>query len=65
MDSLSYLHPDSNALADRLDQLVDDMIVVGDLLELSDVATDDPKVKGTWVFARHLLSWFVRVEASS
>ena len=51
MDSLSYLHPDSNALADRLDQLVDDMIVVGDLLELSDVATDDPKVKGTWVFA--------------
>ena len=51
MDSLSYLHSDNSALAERLDQLVDDMIVVGDLLELSDVATDDLEVKGTWVFA--------------
>jgi len=50
-ESLSYLYPDSGALADRLDELIEIMIVAGDLLELSDVATDDPNVKGTWVFA--------------
>lgn len=50
-ESLLYLHPDSGALADRLDNLIEAMIVAGDLLELSDVATDDPDAKGTWVFA--------------
>lgn len=50
-ESLSYLHPDSEELANRLELLVEEMIVTGDLLELSEVATDDPDVKGTWVFA--------------
>ncbi len=51
LESLSHLDDDSEALADRLDDLVDDLIVGGDLLELTDVAIDDPNVKGTWVFA--------------
>ena len=50
-ESLAYLQPDLGILADRLDNLIEAMIVAGDLLELSDVATDDPDAKGTWVFA--------------
>ena len=50
-ESLAYLRPDRGALAGRLDNLIEAMIVAGDLLELSDVATEDPDVKGTWVFA--------------
>lgn len=50
-ESLAYVQPDLGTLSDRLDNLIEVMIVVGDLLELSDVATDDPDVKGTWVFA--------------
>ena len=49
VESLSYLH--NHALADRIEKLIDDLIVGGDLLELSEVAIDDPDVKSTWVFA--------------
>jgi len=38
-------------LADRLEEIIEALIVVGDLLELSDVVTDDPGAKGTWVYA--------------
>ena len=31
--------------------LTDKLIVTGDLLELNQVTTDDPDVKGTWLFA--------------
>ena len=51
IESLSHLQTEGEPLADRLDRLVEEMIVIGDLLELSDVATEDPDVKGTWVFA--------------
>ena len=51
VESLNYLHDDNDVLADRLEKLIDDLIVGGDLLELSEVAIDDPDVKGTWVFA--------------
>ncbi len=50
-ESLNFLDENINTLADRLDTLIDDLIVSGDLLELSDVATEDPNVLGTWVFA--------------
>ncbi len=50
-ESLIYLDTDSNALAKRLGMIVDNLIVSGDLLELSEVTTDDPDVRGTWVFA--------------
>lgn len=51
VESLGYLVDDNDTLPERLDNLIEDLIVGGDLLELSDVAIDDPKVKGTWVFA--------------
>ena len=51
MESLALLHTDSTVLAVRINHLIDDMIVVGDFLELSDVATEDSDAKGTWVFA--------------
>lgn len=50
-DSLAYLYPDADKLADRLDELIDELIIAGDLLELPEVSTNDPEVKGTWVFA--------------
>ena len=51
INSLNHLHTDTDSLADRLNDIIEGLIVYGDLLELSDVATVDPKVKSTWVFA--------------
>ena len=50
-DSLAYVYPDADKLADRLDELIDELIIAGDLLELPEVSTNDPEAKGTWVFA--------------
>ncbi|HBZ44050.1 MAG TPA: hypothetical protein DEO85_08360 [Maritimibacter sp.] len=50
VESLSYLH-DLDDLASRIEELTDELIVAGDLLELSDVTTADTDAKGTWVFA--------------
>ncbi|WP_210514483.1 hypothetical protein [Thalassospira sp. ER-Se-21-Dark] len=51
-DSLASLHTaDPSTLADRLENLIETMLIAGDLLELSEVATEDPEIKGTWVFA--------------
>jgi hypothetical protein len=51
MEGLEYLVEDKNATEKRLADLTDKLIVTGDLLELNQVTTDDPKIKGTWVFA--------------
>ena len=51
VESLQYLDEDGDTLSDRIDLIIEGLIVGGDLLELGDVATDDPAVKGTWVFA--------------
>lgn len=51
LDSLALLTQDETSLADRIDAAIEGLIVGGDLLELNDVATDDPEVKGTWLFA--------------
>lgn len=51
LESLKYLDENEDTLSDRTDLIIDGLIVGGDLLELSEVATDDPAVKGTWVFA--------------
>ena len=64
IESLAYLGVDGATLAERLEKLVDDLIVSGDLLELSDVATEDPHVKGTWVFAAPP-SFIVRASGSA
>ena len=50
-ESLRYLSPDRHSLSEHIDEIIEGLIVGGDLLELSDVAIDDPDVKGTWVFA--------------
>lgn len=49
-ESLQLLD-DDETLSERIDAMVDGLIIGGDLLELSDVATDDPAVRGTWLFA--------------
>ena len=38
-------------LTECINEIIEGLIVGGDLLEINDVATDDPEVKGTWVFA--------------
>ncbi|MCF2525399.1 hypothetical protein [Bradyrhizobium sp. G127] len=50
-DGLSLLAIDPPSLREKVDEAVDGLLVVGDLLELNQVASDDPNVKGTWVFA--------------
>jgi hypothetical protein len=50
-DSLRHLTADSENLSERVEAVVENLIVVGDLLELSQVTLDDSAVKGTWVFA--------------
>jgi hypothetical protein len=51
VESLRGLSQDANQLAERIEEIIDALIVAGDLLELSDVVTDDPGAKGTWVYA--------------
>jgi hypothetical protein len=51
LKSLSYLPVDSEELPQLLDSLIEKLIIVGDLLELSDVSIDDQKVSGAWIFA--------------
>ena len=51
LEGLQHLCPDEVPLIDRVNAIIEGLIVVGDLLELNDVTTDDPVVKGTWVFS--------------
>ncbi len=51
LDALQCLVEDGSTIEDRLADLTDKLIVTGDLLELNQVTTDDPDVKGTWLFA--------------
>lgn len=51
LESLDHLDQQPATLSARLDSMIDDLLVVGDLLELSDVTTGDIETKGTWVFA--------------
>jgi len=50
-ESLNNLGVDQEFLFERITALIDELIVAGDLLELSDVACGDTESKGTWVFA--------------
>lgn len=50
-DSLKHLVDDPADLGDQIEEVVESLLVGGDLLELNQVAYDDPSVKGTWVFA--------------
>ena len=48
-ESLQHLPP-PGVLPRKLDSVIERLIVVGDLLELSQVTIDNSDVKGTWVF---------------
>ena len=51
LDSLQRLSADVESLPERIDDVIEALIVGGDLLELNDVTTEDKAVRGTWVFA--------------
>lgn len=51
VECLRFLSQDEISLSERIDDVIESLIVGGDLLELSDITTDDPAVKVTWVFA--------------
>jgi hypothetical protein len=51
LESLQYFGEEEAALADRIDSVIEGLIIGGDLLELSDVATGEETAKGSWVFA--------------
>jgi len=51
LECLQFLVPDEGLPSEHVDSVIEDLIVSGDLLELNDVAADDPDAKGTWVFA--------------
>lgn len=50
MDSLQYLVIDED-LASRFEDTIEMLTIGGDLLELRQATTDDPAVRGTWLFA--------------
>jgi hypothetical protein len=51
VESLGHLDQEPATLPARLESLIDDLLVAGDLLELSEVTTGDTEARGTWVFA--------------
>jgi hypothetical protein len=51
LDGLQYVVEDESRTEDKLADLIEKLMVTGDLLELNEVTTDDPEVKSTWVFA--------------
>jgi len=51
LESLQYLTEDYGAIAERAAASLEVLIIGGDLLELNQVTIDDPRSKGTWVFA--------------
>jgi hypothetical protein len=51
LGGLDQLSDDSASLGEQVDAAVERAAMLGDLLELHDVTTDDPNTKGTWVFA--------------
>jgi hypothetical protein len=51
LESLDRLSENPERLADDVEIAVEKAMIAGDLLEFSQVATDDPNAKGTWLFA--------------
>ena len=52
LESLQYLFEGSDDdMEERIAATAEALIIGGDLLELNQVTTDDPDVKGTWVFS--------------
>ncbi|WP_156932500.1 hypothetical protein [Mesorhizobium sp. LNJC391B00] len=50
VDSHRFIKQIDNGLLDRIESVLESLVAIGDLLELSDVTTLDETVKSTWVF---------------
>lgn len=50
---LKSIIDDTNDIDNVVDNILDKMIIGGDLLELSEVVSNDLGVKSTWIFANH------------
>jgi len=48
-ESLRYMAFEAD-LNERIDEIIEGLVIAGDLLELCDVSTADETVRGTWVF---------------
>ena len=51
VESLAYLTDVNDDFEERVRAAGKELVVLGDLLELSHVTVDDPNAKGTWVFS--------------
>jgi hypothetical protein len=51
VESLAHLADASEEFEERVRAAGEGLVVLGDLLELSQVTVDDPNAKGTWVFS--------------
>jgi len=49
-ESLQHLMEDAGELAERIDDVLEGLVIGGDLLELSNVAIDNSNAKSSWVF---------------
>ena len=50
-EALQHLCKSEVSLSDRVEMIIEGLVVAGDLLELHDVGVFDPAVRATWVFA--------------
>jgi hypothetical protein len=51
LEGLNGLADQPDTLAERIEEAIENLVIVGDLLELHDVATGDEEARSTWVFA--------------
>lgn len=51
IDSHRHLIDVDDSLKDKIEEIIDSLVVTGDLLELNDVTTFDETIKATWLFA--------------
>lgn len=51
LESVQYLNGKSDTLSGRIDEIIERLIIGGDLLELCDVTTEEMRVNERWVFA--------------
>ncbi len=51
VESLQCLDKKTDSLPERLERIIEGLVISGDLLELSDVSSGDLNAQGTWVFA--------------
>ena len=51
LECLQFLVSNEELPSERIDSVIEGLVVSGDLLELNDVVAEDPDAKGSWVFA--------------